>query len=117
MRWWGEKMFLYGPSQDHRSPRHVSECSRRKTLAHAFASQIVMYGGDIGDLQGDVAPAARLTNRIYGRSAVLLEKKQAVSQAKGRTARPWLLGEAEDIAIEPPVFAEAPDPHCLWLVG
>src|SRR5437899_12913778 len=70
-----------------------------------------MHGVDIGDLQGDVAPAACLTDRIDGRGAVFLEKKQAVSQAEGRTARPGLLREAENIAIEPPVFAEASDAH------
>jgi len=42
---------------------------------------------------------------------VLREKKQAVSQAKGWTARPGLLGEAEKVAIEPAVFAEASDGH------
>src|SRR5713101_5845394 len=70
-----------------------------------------MHGVDIGDLQRDVAPAACLTNRIDGRGAVFLEKKQAVSQAKCRTARPRLLAEAEDVAIEPAMFAEAADPH------
>ncbi len=68
-----------------------------------------MHGVDIGDLQGDVAPSGRLTSRIDGRSAVFLEQKQAISQAKGRTARPGLLGEADNIAIESPVFAEASD--------
>ena len=70
-----------------------------------------MYGVDIGDLQGDVAPAARLTNRIDACRAVFLEEKQAVSQAKARTARPGLFGEAENIAIESAVFAEASDTH------
>src|SRR6266568_4158328 len=70
-----------------------------------------MHGVDIGDLQRDVAPAACLTNRIDGRGAVFLEKKQAVSQAKCRTARPRLLAEAEDVAIEPAMFAEAADSH------
>src|SRR6266705_2893211 len=51
-----------------------------------------MHGVDIGDLQRDVAPAACLTNRIDGRGAVFLEKKQAVS-------------------IEPAMFAEAADSH------
>src|SRR6266404_331355 len=70
-----------------------------------------MHGVDIGDLQRDVAPAACLTNRIDGRGAVFLEKKQAVSQAEGRTARPGLLREAENIAIESPVFPKASDAH------
>jgi hypothetical protein len=52
-----------------------------------------------------------LANRIDGRSAVFLEKNQTISQAKGRTARPGLLGEAENIAVESLVFAEASDPH------
>src|SRR3981189_2233213 len=70
-----------------------------------------MHGVDIGDLQGDLAPSARLTNRIDGRRAVFFEQKQAVSEAKGRTTRPGLLGEAENIAIESPVFPKASDPH------
>ncbi len=70
-----------------------------------------MHGVDIDDLQGDIAPAECLTNRIDGCGAVFLEKKQAVSQAKGWTARPGLLGEAEKVAIEPAVFAEASDGH------
>src|SRR6266576_3104957 len=37
--------------------------------------------------------------------------RSRLSQAKGRTARPGLFGEAENIAIEPPVFAEASDAH------
>jgi len=74
------------------------------------ATEIVFRGADHG-MQGDVAPAARLTNRIDACRAVFLEEKQAVSQAKGRTARPGLLGEAENIAIEPPVFAETSDAH------
>ena len=43
--------------------------------------------------------------------AVFLEKNQTISQAKGRAARPGLLGEAENIAIESPVFVQASDPH------
>jgi len=70
-----------------------------------------MHRIDIGDLQGDVAPAACLTNRIDGRQAVFLEKNEAVAQAKGRTGGPGLLGKAEDVSIEAPVFAEAPDAH------
>src|ERR1700720_4073048 len=73
--------------EDHRYPRHVSKRYRSKALAHALASQLGMHGIDIGDLQRDVAPSARLTNRIDGCGAVFLEKKQAVSQAKGRTVR------------------------------
>ena len=68
-----------------------------------------MHGVDIRYLQGDVAPAARLTDRIDACGAVFLEKNKAVTQAKGRTARPGLLAEAEDVAIEPAVFAEAAD--------
>src|SRR2546430_10613424 len=97
--------------EDHRYPRHVSERYRCKSFAHALASQLLMHGVDIGDLQGDVAPTLCLTKWIDGRAAVFLEKKQAVSQAEGRTARPGLLREAENIAIESPVFAEASDPH------
>src|ERR1700747_151079 len=52
-----------------------------------------------------------MTNRIDGRRAVFLEKNEAVAQAKGRTARPGLLAEAEDVAIEPAMFAEAANPH------
>src|ERR1700722_16309709 len=70
-----------------------------------------MHSVDVGDLQGDVAPTGRLTNRIDGRRAVLLEEKQTISQTKGRTARPGLLGKAENITIKSPVFAQASDPH------
>jgi hypothetical protein len=49
---------------------------------------------DVGDLQGDVAPTQCLTNRIDGRGMVFLQKKQAVSQAKGRSTPPGLFGEA-----------------------
>src|ERR1700686_1827969 len=90
--------------EDHRYPRNVSKCYRRKTLAHALASQIIMDSVDIRDLQGDVAPAECLTSRIDGRGAVFLQKKEAVSQAKSQTARPGLFGEAEEVAIEPTVF-------------
>jgi hypothetical protein len=63
-----------------------------------------MHGVDTGDLQHDVAPAECLRSRIDGRGAAFLQNKQAVSQAKGRTARPGLLGEAENVAnIEPAV--------------
>jgi hypothetical protein len=70
-----------------------------------------MHGVDIGNLQGDVAPAACLTNRIDACGAVFLKKNEAVAQAKGRTARPGLLGKAEGVAIEPKMFAEAADSH------
>src|ERR1700677_559694 len=97
--------------EDHRYPRHISKCHRRKALAHALAPQIIMDRVDIGDLQGDVAPAGCLTRRIDGRGAVFLQQNEAVSQPKGRTARPGLFGEAEDVAIEPAMFAETADPH------
>ena len=97
--------------EDHRYPRHASKCYRRKTLAYALASQIIMGSVDIGDLQGDVAPAECLTSRIDGRGAVFLQKKETVSQAKRQTARPGLFGEAEDVALEPTVFTETPDSH------
>src|SRR4029077_10369881 len=97
--------------EDHRYPRDVSKRHRCKPFADALASQLVMHGVDIGDLQRDVAPAACLTNRIDGRRTVFIEKDKAVAQAKGRTSGPGLLGKAEDVAIEPPVFAEAADPH------
>jgi hypothetical protein len=42
---------------------------------------------------------------------VLLQKKQAVSQAKGRSTGPSLFGEAEDPTIEPAVFTDTPDAH------
>src|SRR6266851_111485 len=70
-----------------------------------------MQSVDIGDLQGDVAPSARLASRIDGRGAVFPKQKQALSQAKRRTARPGLLGEAEDVAIESAMFKEASDSH------
>jgi hypothetical protein len=68
--------------EDHRYPRHLAERHRGKTLAHALASQPVMHRVDVGNLQGDVAPAARLTNRIDGRVAVFLEHNEAVAKAK-----------------------------------
>ena len=74
-----------------------------------------MHGVDIGDLQGDVAPSARLTNRIDGRGAVFLEKNEAVAQAKGRTARPGLLAEAEDVAIEPALRLRTPMATAIWV--
>jgi hypothetical protein len=52
--------------EDHRYPRHASKCYLRKTLAHALVSQFTMDNVDIGDLQGDVAPAGCLTSRIDG---------------------------------------------------
>jgi hypothetical protein len=97
--------------EDHRYPGHVSKCYRCKTFAHALGSQLAMHSVDVGDLQGDVAPTGRLTNRIDGRSSVFLEEKQTIAQAKGRTARPGLLGKAENITIKSPVFAQASDPH------
>src|SRR5712675_854845 len=97
--------------EDHRYPRHVSERDRGKALAHALAAQSIMHGVDIGNLKGNVAPSARLANRIDGRGAVFPKQKQALSQAKGRTARPGLLGEAENITIELAVFVEASDSH------
>ena len=42
---------------------------------------------------------------------VLLQKKQAVSQAKGRSTGPCLFGEAEEATIEPAVFTDTPDAH------
>jgi hypothetical protein len=76
-----------------------------------------MHCVDIGDLQRDVAPAAGLTNRIDGRGAVFPKKNEAVSETKGRTARPGLFGEAEDIAIELPMFAQARTPMAtaIWV--
>ena len=76
-----------------------------------------MHDIDVGDLQRDVAPAAGLTNRIDGRGAVFFEKNEALSETKRRTARPGLFGEAEDIAIELPMFAEASDPMAtaIWV--
>ncbi len=38
-----------------------------------------MHGIDIGNLKDDVAPAARLTDRIDGAGAVFGQKTQAVS--------------------------------------
>jgi len=52
--------------EDHRYPRHLSERYRGKALSHALATQAFVHGVDIGDLQGDVAPAASLVNRIDG---------------------------------------------------
>ena len=42
---------------------------------------------------------------------VLLQKKQAVSQAKGRPTGPGLFGEAEDPTLEPAAFTDTPDAH------
>jgi hypothetical protein len=63
-----------------------------------------MVGVDIDDLQGDVAPAECLTNWGDGCGMALLQKKQAVSQPKGRSTGPGLFGEVEDATIEPAVF-------------
>src|SRR5260370_36409822 len=76
-----------------------------------------MDGVDIDDLQGDVAPAECLTNWGDGCGMVLLQKKQAVSQAKGRSTGPGLFGEAEDATIEPAVFTDTPDAHRDGEVG
>ena len=70
-----------------------------------------MDGVDIDDLQGDVAPAEYLTNWGDGCGMVLLQKKQAVSQAKGRSTGPGLFGEAEDPTLEPAAFTDTPDAH------
>ena len=59
----------------------------------------------------DVAPAESLTRQFNGRGRIFLQKKQAVSQAKGDTVRPEVLGEAEDVAAEPSVFVETSDSH------
>jgi hypothetical protein len=53
-----------------------------------------------------------LTNRIDGRGAVFLQKKEAMSQAKSQTTRPGLFGEAEDVAIEPTVRGSLPELAC-----
>jgi hypothetical protein len=39
-------------------------CIRGEALAHALASQVFVHGVDIDDLQGDVAPAPSLANRV-----------------------------------------------------
>ena len=70
-----------------------------------------MDGVDIDDLQGDIAPAECLTNWGDGCGMVLLQKKQAVSQAKGRSTGPGLFGEAEDPTLEPAAFTDTPDAH------
>jgi len=51
-----------------------------------------VYSVDIRNLQGDVAPAECLTNRIDGRGAVFLQKKEAIADgilapSARRTAR------------------------------
>ena len=66
---------------------------------------------DIGDLERDVAPAAGAANGIDGCSAVFHENDKAVAKAEGCPARPGMLGEAEDVAIEFPVLAKASHAH------
>jgi hypothetical protein len=67
---------------------------RASGVSSALLSQIIMDGVDIDDLQGDIAPAECLTNWGDGCGMVLLQKKQAVSQAKSRSTGPGLFGEA-----------------------
>jgi len=66
-----------------------------------------MHGVDVGHLQGDVAPAPRLSHRIDGRSGIFREKDEAIAKAKAGSARPGQLSEAENVAKECPVRAEA----------
>jgi hypothetical protein len=69
--------------EDHRNSRRVSTCYRRKALAHGSVAQVIVHRIEIGDLERDVAPAVRLTDRIDSSEAVFLQKNQALSQAKG----------------------------------